>query len=326
MHIDLNHALVTGGAGFIGSHLVEALLSGGCKVRVLDNLAAGHLHNLEPLMDQITFYQNDIREPEMLEEAAEGCDVIFHLAAVVAVQQTISNPIESAMINEIGTINVLEAARTRNVRRVVLASSCAVYGDDPRLPKKETMTPRPASPYAVHKLSAEHHARVYFDLFGLETVSLRFFNVYGPRQDPSSPYSGVISKFMANAVSNQAPIIYGDGNQSRDFVYVKDVVMATLLAAGTDNIGGNAFNVGTGSDVLINRLWELIAGLGGQRVAPRYEPARSGDILHSLAGMDSTRSILNFKNEFTLEQGLKMTFDWYRRQKTDDRMQKIDGR
>jgi UDP-glucose 4-epimerase len=318
MHIDFNQALVTGGAGFIGSHLVEALLSGGCQVRVLDNISTGHLHNLAPVLDHITFYKNDIREPEALEEAAEGCDVIFHLAAVVAVQETISNPIESAMINDIGTINVLEAARAGNVRRVVLASSCAVYGDDPRLPKKETMTPRPASPYAVHKLSAEHYARVYFDLFGLETVSLRFFNVYGPRQDPSSPYSGVISKFMANAVSNQVPVIYGDGNQSRDFVYVKDVVMANLLAAGTDNLEGSVLNVGSGSDVLINRLWELIAGLGGQRLAPRYEPARNGDILHSLAGMELTQSVLNFKNDFTLEQGLKTTFGWYRDQMAED--------
>jgi UDP-glucose 4-epimerase len=319
MQIDFNNALVTGGAGFIGSHLVEALLSCGCKVRVLDNLSTGHLHNLESVMDQISFYKNDIRELEMLAEAAEGCDVIFHLAAVVAVQQTISDPIESAMINDIGTINVLETARAKNVKRVVLASSCAVYGDDPRLPKKETMTPRPASPYAVHKLSAEHYARVYFDLFGLETVSLRFFNVYGPRQDPSSPYSGVISIFMANAVSNQVPVIYGDGNQSRDFVYVKDVVKANLLAANSGNLAGNVLNIGTGSDVLINRLWEMIAGLGGLRLAPRYEPARSGDILHSVAGMELTHSILNFNYDFTLEQGLQKTFDWYRDQMAEDR-------
>ena len=319
MQIDLNSTLVTGGAGFIGSHLVEALLSAGCKVTVLDNLSSGNLFNLEPVMDHITFYKNDIREPEMLGKAADGCDVIFHLAAVVAVQQTISNPVESAMVNDIGTLNVLEAARAKNVRRVVLASSCAVYGDDPRLPKQETMTPRPASPYAVHKLSAEHYARVYFELYGLETVSLRFFNVYGPRQDPSSPYSGVISIFMTKAVSNQVPVIYGDGNQSRDFVYVKDVVKAILLAASMDNSAGNVLNIGTGSSVLINRLWEVIALLGGQRSAPRYEPARSGDILHSVAGMELTQSILNFKNDFTLEQGLEMTFDWYKGQMTEDR-------
>ena len=326
MQIDFNKALVTGGAGFIGSHLVEALLSVGCKVTVLDNLSTGNLLNLGPVTDQITFYKNDIRELEMLEKAAEGCDVIFHLAAVVAVQQTISNPVESTMINDIGTLNVLEAARAKNVRRVVLASSCAVYGDDPRLPKQETMTPRPASPYAVHKLSAEHYARVYFDLFGLETVSLRFFNVYGPRQDPSSPYSGVISIFMAKAASNQVPVIYGDGNQSRDFVYVKDVVKANLLAAGKDNLAGNVLNIGSGSYVLINRLWELIASLGGQRSAPRYEPARSGDILHSVAGMELTKSILHFKNDFTLEQRLEMTFDWYKGQMTEDRIQKAEDK
>jgi nucleoside-diphosphate-sugar epimerase len=323
MQIDFKNALVTGGAGFIGSHLVDALVSAGCKVTVLDNLSTGNLLNLGPLTDQITFYKNDIRQLEMLEKAAEGCDVIFHLAAVVAVQQTISNPVESTMINDIGTLNVLEAARAKNVRRVVLASSCAVYGDDPRLPKLETMTPRPASPYAVHKLSAEHYARVYFELFGLETVSLRFFNVYGPRQDPSSPYSGVISIFMAKAASNQVPVIYGDGNQSRDFVYVKDVVKANLLAAGADNLAGNVLNIGSGSYVLINRLWELIASLGGQRLAPKYEPARNGDILHSVAGMELTRSILNFKNDFTLEQGLEMTFDWYKGRMTEDRNREI---
>jgi UDP-glucose 4-epimerase len=231
------------------------------------------------------------------------------------VQETISHPVESAMVNDIGTINVLEAARKKNVRRVVLASSCAVYGDDARLPKKETMTPKPASPYAVHKLSAEHYARVYADLFGLETVSLRFFNVFGPRQDPSSPYSGVISIFMTKAATNQVPVIYGDGNQSRDFIYVKDVVKGNLLAAGTDNLAENVLNLGTGSYVLINRLWELIASLSGTCQAPRYEPARGGDILHSVAGMELTQSSLNFANEYSLEKGLEITFDWYKEQR-----------
>ncbi len=319
MHIDFRKALVTGGAGFIGSHLVEALLSAGCKVTVLDNLSTGNLFNLESVREKIIFYKNDIRELEILEKAAEGCDVIFHLAAVVAVQETISNPVESAMVNDIGTLNVLEAARSKNVRRVVLASSCAVYGDDPTLPKKETMTSKPASPYAVHKLSAEHYARVYSELFDLETISLRFFNVYGPRQDPSSPYSGVISIFMAKVVSNRRPVIYGDGQQSRDFVYVKDVVRANLLAANADNLAGNVLNIGTGSDVRINRLWELIASLGGQRLVPQYEPARSGDILHSVADMELTHSILKFKNEFNLEQGLGITFKWYKGQMSGGR-------
>ena len=312
MSIEFNKALVTGGAGFIGSHLVEALLSEGCKVTVLDNLSGGSLLNLAPVKDHITFYENDIRQREVLEQAAEGCDVIFHLAAVVAVQETINNPIDSTMINDIGTINVLEAARNNNVQRVVLASSCAVYGDDPRLPKKETMTPKPASPYAVHKLSAEHYARIYYELFGLQTVSLRFFNVYGPRQDPTSPYSGVISIFMTQAVAHQAPVIYGDGTQSRDFVYVKDVVKANLLAAHANSVAGGVMNIGTGSHVLINRLWEIISSLSGQQLAPKYKPARDGDILHSVASMELTESLLKFKNDFSLEQGLEMTFDWYK--------------
>jgi len=319
MNFTFNKALVTGGAGFIGSHLVEALVAGKCRVTVLDNLSSGSQKNLEPLKDHITFYQGDIRQRDILEKAAAGCDVIFHLAAVVAVQQTIDNPVESAEINDIGTVNVFEAARSENVRRIVFSSSCAVYGDDPLLPKTETMNPKPTSPYAVHKLSAEHYARIYFELFGLESVSLRYFNVFGPRQDPSSPYSGVISLFMTRAASKQAPVIYGDGNQSRDFVYVQDVVKANLLAAAMNHPQGSTFNIGTGNQVRINRLWELIASLSGQKkLVPRYEPARAGDVLHSYAEMEFTSSKLKFKTDFSLEQGLEMTFEWYRRQKTED--------
>jgi len=319
MSIAFNKALVTGGAGFIGSHLVEALVAEDCEVIVLDNLSSGRLSNLEPLKDRITFYQGDIREREALDIAAKGCAVIFHLAAVVAVQQTIDHPVESAKVNDIGTLNVLETARANNAQRVVLSSSCAVYGDDPRLPKTETMTPKPTSPYAVHKLSAEHHARIYCELYGLKTVSLRYFNVFGPRQDPASPYSGVISIFMTRAVLNQAPLIYGDGNQTRDFVYVKDVVNANLLAAGMNDPQGSIFNIGTGSQVTINRLWELIASLSGASNQPGYKPARDGDILHSFAGMDYTKSVLKFNPDVSLEQGLDMTVEWYRGQVTDDR-------
>ena len=320
MSFTFKKALVTGGAGFIGSHLVEALVAGKCSVTVLDNLSSGSLLNLEPLRDRITFYQGDIRQGDILGKAAEGCDVIFHLAAVVAVQQTIDNPVESAEINDIGTLNVFEAARSQNACRIVFSSSCAVYGDDPLLPKTETMNPQPTSPYAVHKLSAEHYARIYYELYGLESVSLRYFNVFGPRQDPSSPYSGVISIFMTRAVSNQAPVIYGDGSQSRDFVYVKDVVYANLLAAAMNHPQGSIFNIGTGNQVRINRLWEIIASLSGQKpLEPRYEPVRSGDILHSYAGMDFTKSKLKFNPAVSLEQGLEMTFEWYRGQRTDDR-------
>jgi len=194
MTFNYHKALVTGGAGFIGSHLVEALVAGKCRVAVLDNLSSGSLENLEPFRDQIAFYRGDIRQTEVLDKAAQGCEVIFHLAAMVAVHATIDRPVESARINDIGTLNVLEAARSQNARRVVFSSSCAVYGDDPVLPKTEDMCPKPASPYAVHKLASEQYTRLFYELYGLEGVSLRYFNVYGPRQDPSSPCSGVISR------------------------------------------------------------------------------------------------------------------------------------
>ena len=319
MNFTFKKALVTGGAGFIGSHLAEALVNGNCSVTVLDNLYSGNQLNLEPFKDRITFYQGDIRQRDILEKAARGCDVIFHLAAVVAVQKTIDNPVESAEINDIGTVNVFEAARTQDVRRIVFSSSCAVYGDDPLLPKTESMNPKPASPYAVHKLSAEHYAKIYHELFGLETVSLRYFNVFGPRQDPSSPYSGVISLFMTQAALQKAPVIYGDGNQSRDFVYVQDVVKANLLAAAMNQPQGSIFNIGTGSQVRINRLWELIANLSGQEnLMPGYKPARAGDILHSYADMEFTRSRLAFQPDFPLEKGLEATFEWYRGQMKKD--------
>jgi UDP-glucose 4-epimerase len=316
MKAEFKKALVTGGAGFIGSHLVEALLTSGSRVAVLDNLSSGSLSNLEPVKDRIEFYKNDVRQLEVLTNVAQGCDAIFHLAAVVAVQQTIDDPVDSAMVNDIGTINILEAARRNNVQRFVLASSCAVYGDDPRLPKEETMTPMPASPYAVHKLSAEHYARIYGELFGVKTTSLRFFNVFGPRQDPSSPYSGVISIFMTRAISGRAPVIYGDGSQSRDFVYVKDVVKALILAADTKNSAGQVLNIGSGSNVTINGLWELIASLAGQQLMPEYKPARAGDILHSIADINLAESLLNFKIDFSLEQGLAATLEWYRGQRS----------
>ena len=313
MKLSFKKALVTGGAGFIGSHLVEVLVSGKCKVTVVDNLSSGNLSNIEPLKDRITFYRGDIRQMDVLKKAARDCDVIFHLAAMVSVPQTVDNPVESAEINDIGTLNVFEAARSQNVRRIVFSSSCAVYGDDPELPKTEDMNPKPTSPYAVQKLSAEHYARIYDELYGLESVCLRYFNVFGPRQDPSSPYSGVISIFMTRAVSGEPPVIYGDGRQSRDFVYVRDVVNANLLAAAMNQPGGSIFNVGTGNQVSINQLWELIAALGGQhQLRPKYESARAGDIQHSFAGMEFTKSMLKFNPEYSLAQGLKMTFEWYK--------------
>jgi UDP-glucose 4-epimerase len=313
MHINFDKALVTGGAGFIGSHIVDDLVNRGCKVTVIDDLSTGNLSNLEHHKDRITFYRGDIRDRQLINRVIAGCDVVFHQAAVVSVPQTVENPVDSAMVNDIGTLHILEAARIHHVKRVVLASSCAVYGDDPRLPKKEEMTPEPLSPYAAQKLSAEFNARLYYRLYNLETVCLRYFNVYGPRQDPSSPYSGVISIFMTKAGSKKTPVIYGDGNQSRDFVFVKDVVKANLLAAMTDNISGKIFNVGTGKRVFINQLWEMICGLSNCKIEPQYQPARPGDVSASAAGIANAVSELGFSPEFSFENGLHITYEWYRK-------------
>jgi len=311
MKLKYKKALVTGGAGFIGSHLVDALLSEGCAVTVLDNLTTGKLSNLDHIKNHIKFYQGDIRDQEILNKVAKDCDIIFHQAALVSVPLTVDDPVDSAMVNEIGTLLVLEAARKNNIKKVVLASSSAVYGDEPDIPKHENMTPNPKSPYAVQKLSGEFYARLYFDLFGLETVCLRYFNVYGSRQDPSSPYSGVISIFMAKASSKKTPVIYGDGNQYRDFVFVKDVVRFNLLAASSDEAIGKTFNVGTGKVTRINRLWEMIRRLKGSNIEPEYERARPGDIRESVASIDYAKKTLGFEPEVSFENGLKETFDWY---------------
>lgn len=309
----LGSALVTGGAGFIGSHLVEALVADGCRVTVMDDLSSGREENLAPVAGRIRFIRADIRDREAAAEAARGARAVFHLAAVVSVPQTVADPIGSAAVNEIGTLNVLEAARRGGAERVVFASSSAVYGDDPVLPKREEMPPRPLTPYAVQKLAAEYHLRVYAGLYGLKTVSLRFFNVFGPRQDPSSPYSGVISIFLNRALSGEAPTIYGDGSQSRDFVFVSDVVRALLLAAaGRGAAGGEVFNVGTGRSVTVNRLWEAVCELSGARRAPIYAAARAGDIRHSLADVAAASAQLGFQAETDFAEGLRQTLAWYR--------------
>ncbi len=278
---------------------------------VLDNLSTGRLSNLEHIIDRITFYQGDLRNQEILNKAAKDCDIIFHQAAVVSVPSTVDDPVESAMVNEMGTLLVLEAARKNNIKKVILASSCAVYGDDPDIPKHENMTPNPKSPYAVQKLSGELYARLYFDLFGLEPVCLRYFNVYGPRQDPSSPYSGVISIFMTKASTKESPVIYGDGSQYRDFIFVKDVVRFNLLAANSEKANGKTFNVGTGKFISINTLWEMIGHMAGVSIEPEYKRARPGDIRESVASMDYAGKTLGFDPEYSFENGLKETFDWY---------------
>lgn len=309
--IPFSRALVTGGAGFIGSHLAETLCAKGCRVAVLDNFTTGSRENLSGIDGDLAVVEGDIRDLPLLESAAEGCDVIFHEAAVVSVPQTVEDPIGTAQINEMGTLNVFEAARRAGVRRVVFASSSAIYGDDPEVPKRETMPSAPLSPYAVHKSVGEQYAHVYRRLYGLETVCLRYFNVYGPRQDPGSPYSGVISIFMSRASDGGRPLIFGDGEQYRDFVYVADVVAANLLAAAADGAGGQPCNVGTGEITTIRGLWERIAAIAGAGRAPEHRPPRAGDIVASVADTERAHTLLGFLPQTPLEEGLRRTWQWY---------------
>jgi UDP-glucose 4-epimerase len=311
---DIKKVLVTGGAGFIGSHLVDALVDRKCDVGVVDNLSGGSLSNLEHLKGRIDFCKGDIRDVDAMKRMANGCDTIFHLAAMVSVPQTVEDPVLSSSVNDTGTLMVLEAARQADVSRVVLSSSCAVYGDDPQVPKNENMNLKPQSPYAVQKLTNELYAGLYAELYGLETVCLRYFNVYGPRQDPSSPYSGVISIFMTRAAEKAKPVIYGDGNQYRDFVFVKDVVQANLNAALAQDASGEIFNIGSGQYVRINDLWQRIAGLANVNMTPEYQNYRAGDILESVADIKKASKGLGFTPAYGFEEGLKITYDWYRSQ------------
>ena len=312
----MKKCLVTGGAGFIGSNLTERLLGDGVQVRVLDSLTSGFMENLEPFLGNIEFKQGDVRDIDTLQEIMVGVEVVFHQAAVVSVPQSVEDPIETAMVNDLGTLHVLEAAHRAGVRRVVFASSCAVYGDLPQLPKRENMETRPLSPYAASKLHGETYASLYSDLYGLDVVCLRYFNVYGPKQDPTSPYSGVISIFMDRAVRGELPTIYGDGEQFRDFVYVADVVQANLLAAYRDNITGAVINIGTGSSVTVNGLWQTISQFAGVEGEPERAEERPGDIRESVADISLARQLLTYEPHHSLEEGLKLTWEWYRSKST----------
>jgi len=308
----MKKCLVTGGAGFIGSNLVERLIRDGVQVRVLDNLSTGLLENLEPFRRDIDFVQGDVRDFNALQEVMSEVEVVFHQAAEVSVPRSVEDPVETAMVNDLGTLQVLETARSAGVKRVVLASSCAVYGDLPPLPKKEDMETRPLSPYAASKLHGETYGYLYNDLYGLETVCLRYFNVYGPKQDPSSPYSGVISIFMDKAGRAELPTIYGDGEQYRDFVYVADVVQANLLAAYKEGVSGLVINVGTGTSVTVNSLCRDISQLAGvDRDSVRGE-TRPGDIRESVADISLARQMLGYEPHYSFQEGIKLTWEWYR--------------
>jgi UDP-glucose 4-epimerase len=308
----LSHYVVTGGAGFIGSSIVRALLREGARVVVIDNLLTGHERNLEEVRSSIEFAHADIRNYEEIAPLIRGAAVVFHEAAIPSVPRSIDDPVPSHEVNIDGTFNVLRAAREGGVGRLVYAASSSAYGDTLVLPKVETMAPRPKSPYALQKLTGESYCTVFSQVFGLETVSLRYFNVYGPRQDPSSPYSGVLSLFLKAALDGRAPTIFGDGEQSRDFTYVEDVAELNLKAARAPGVSGKVINGGNGGRITLNEAWALVQRLAGIAIPAKYGPPRAGDVRDSQA--DTTLAVreLGHTPRYSFEEGMRRTLDWYR--------------
>jgi UDP-N-acetylglucosamine/UDP-N-acetyl-alpha-D-glucosaminouronate 4-epimerase len=300
--------LVTGGAGFIGSHLVDELLARGAKVRVLDNFYSGHRENLAQCMDRIQLIEGDIRDLEVCKKAVEGVAYVFHQAAVGSVPRSMDDPATSIDVNIGGTANVFTAARDAKVRRVVYASSSSVYGDSTILPKKEGQEGKPLSPYAVSKWVDEELADTFARCFGMELIGLRYFNVYGPRQDPNGPYAAVVPRFFAACTAGEAPTIYGDGNQSRDFTFVADVVRANLLSASAPKSScGRGYNVGAGGTTSVNDLANTIIEVTGAKVKPNYEPPRAGDVPFSQADVSDAKKNLGFEATIQLSEGLAKT-------------------
>jgi nucleoside-diphosphate-sugar epimerase len=312
----MSRCVVTGGAGFIGSALVRKLLEAGASVAVIDNLFSGHERNLDEVRDSVEFHLMDIRDTAAIAPVIRGADVVYHLAALASVPRSIADPEPSHDVNINGTFNVLRAAAGGGVRRLVYAASSSAYGDAETLPKTESMKPLPKSPYAVQKMLGEFYASVFTSCFGLETVALRFFNVYGPRQDPSSQYSGVLSLFMKHLLERTSPTIFGDGEQSRDFTYVDDVAGLCLKAAGAPNAAGKMYNAGNGGRFTLNYIWSLLQKMEGVELKVNYQPSRAGDVRHSMADTATAVAELGHAPKYSLEEGLKRTLEWYRAAQT----------
>ncbi len=304
--------LVTGGAGFIGSNTVEELVRRGHGVVVLDDLSSGKEENLAEVRSKITLVKGSVTDLEAVQKAMVQAEYVLHLAARTSVPRSVKDPLDTNRINVEGTLNVLVAARDNKVKRVVFAASSSAYGETPTLPKTEAMQPLPISPYGVSKYVGELYAQTFGRCYGLENVSLRYFNIFGPRQDPDSPYSGVLSRFAAAFLNEEPPVVFGDGEQTRDFTYVENAVQANLLACEAPSASGGVFNVGTGARISLNRTLELFRRLSGKNLRAKYDPPREGDIRDSQADISRARELLGYEPTVLFEEGLERTFAWYR--------------
>ena len=303
--------LVTGGAGFIGSNIVDELVQCGHDVAVLDDLSTGKEANLAGVRKKIDLHIGSVTDLAAAQSACRGADYVIHLAARTSVPRSVENPLDTNHVNIDGTLNVLVAARDAKVRRFVYAASSSAYGETPTLPKVETMQPEPISPYGVTKYVGELYAQVFGRVYGVENASLRYFNVFGPRQDPTSQYSGVLSRFMLAVIEGKPPVIFGDGKQSRDFTYVENIVDQTLRACEASGASGKVFNGGTGVRITLNEVLKLIEKITGKKISAKYDPPRSGDILHSQADISLARKVLGYEPRVGFEEGFRRTWEWY---------------
>jgi UDP-N-acetylglucosamine/UDP-N-acetyl-alpha-D-glucosaminouronate 4-epimerase len=311
------NVLVTGGAGFIGSNLTEALLQRGHVVRVLDNFSTGKRENLifDGPYASLEVVEGDLRDLDACQKAVRGIEYVFHQGALASVQRSVEDPETSHAVNAGGTLNILLAARESGVKRVMYAASSSVYGDTPTLPKHEEMPPNPLSPYALQKYVGEQYCRLFYQLYGLETLSLRYFNIFGPKQDPDSLYSAVIPKFIDALVQGRSPIIFGDGEQSRDFTYIENVVQANLLAMSAEHVQGEAINIACGEKISLNQLLNILKQILGSKQSPIYQEPRKGDVKHSLADIRKGKEIIHYEPKVGIETGLKKTVDFFKDRK-----------
>ena len=303
--------LVTGGAGFIGSNVVDELVRRNHEVVVLDDLSTGKEANLAGVRSEIDFRAGSITDLSAVQAACRGVDYVLHLAARTSVPKSVADPVETNLVNIDGTLNVLVASRNAKVRRFVYAASSSVYGETPTLPKIETMPPEPISPYGVTKYVGELYAQVFGRVYGLENASVRYFNIFGPRQDPTSQYSGVLSRFLLAILEGQPLVIYGDGEQSRDFTYIDNIVDLTLRACEASGASGKVFNGGTGARITLNEVLKLLEKITGRKIQPKYDPPRTGDIRDSQADVSLARKVLGYEPRVLFEEGLRRTWEWY---------------